>query len=250
MFLLGVFRRIKRAIRKKFLLLINSRFRKHLIGLGKIRGKQVLLLDELSKLLLEEKNIPPLFIWDIVITEENLRESALRLFLNHPELSFGQIYEAAVNVPLNEQDADYLQNALWIKLVELGLSPQDLMDMTMEWPQFFQKKALEDLTEKIKSNKIRKDCAKRILKTLMEDVSHLREPLCKLYLTLDPSSRELQELLDAKWLYSMPVLGTDIEKRARNVHKHEKAKKRYEEKIRKRIDNIFKKIAKTKKGPG
>ena len=236
-FFLKIFREIKRVILKKILMLTNPRLRKKLFGLSRARKKQKLLV-ELSAVI-EGKAVPKTLWYVVSTTQGNLQEKALNLFLGHPDLSLDDVYDAAEDVSLNEKK---IHDTLWNKTTEIGLMPEDLFYITTEGPEIFRERAWNTLTERIKTGQIRKNRARKILTMVMDEIPKLRIPIWRLLKTLDPTSEELKKILDAKWMYTMPGLATEIEQRIRKIYQREKIKDRSNKRMEKRIKKIIGKI--------
>ena len=236
-FFLKIFRKIKRKILKKILFLINPRIRKRLMAIGRLRKKQKLLI-ELSAVI--EGRTAPKTLWRVVsITQGDLQKKVLNLFLEHPDLSLDDIFDAAENV---SPDDEKTQDVLWNKATEMGLTPEDLLDISAERQNIFQKRAWNAFTEMIKRGQIRKNRARKILTMVMDEIPKLRIPIWRLLKTLDPTSEELKKILDAKWMYTMPGLATEIEQRIRKIYQREKIKDRSNKRMEKRIKKIIGKI--------
>jgi hypothetical protein len=238
-FFLKIFRKIKRIIRRKILIITNPR------PLLRKRLKNRQLIDELSGLMVGEKRTPPRLIWKVVIAEKSLSPTALQVFLNYPELSLNDIFDAAEDIPadLPQPKKEELENILRRKAKEIGLMAEDYFDIITEGLGNFREWAWNELGEEIKNGKTRKDRAKRILKRLMDEVPELRVPACELFMGLEPTSDELKKILDLPWMKFLPNFAGKIEIMIRKIHKREKAKKKFETAMEKRIIEILRKIS-------
>lgn len=247
-FFLKIFRKIKRVIRKKILMLINPQIRKKLMAFGNIRKRRK-LVDELSRLIIKEEKgekITPRLIWKVMIGEKSLSQTGLQVFLNYPELPLNDVFDAAENIPseLPEPEKENLENILWDKAKEMGLMTEDLFEIIISGPLAFREKARNEIEERIKNDNIRKKRAKSILKRLMDEVPELRIPMCELFMELKPSSDELKKLLDSRWMNFLPNLARKIETMIRTTYEKEKAEKKIETAMEKKITNILEKISK------
>lgn len=238
--LLKIFRRIKKGILKKILMLINPRIRKKMLAIGRLR-KKLALINQLDILI--KKGITPQMLWYLYkeAKDESVRQKAFQFFLSHPNLSFEDIYEAADSVSKDEKD---LINALWQKVLGFGMLPEDLVEIIRNGPQVFQDFAKQELFSKIKEGRLKNNNAKNILANLMDQVPYLRMQTWCLYKKLKPNSAELQKRLDSKWLYSMPELTADIQETLRDILMKEKDEDKKNKKLFKKIRKIIGQIEK------
>lgn len=238
-FFLKIFKKIKRIIQRKILIITNPR------PLLRKRLEKRQLIDELSGSIVREKRIPPRFIWKVMIAEKSLREPALQVFLNFSELSLDDIFNAAENIPIEfpQSEKDELENILWAKAKEMGLMAEDLVEIIIG-ELLFREKALKELEERIKNSNIRKNRAKEFLKRLIDEIPELRIPMCELIMKkLEPSTTELKKLLDSPWMKYLPLLAQKIETMARKTYEKEKAEKKFEAGVEKKIENWLKRIS-------
>lgn len=234
-FFLKIFRKIGGIIWKKILILINPLIKKRLIkGLNR-------LITEGEK----GKKIPPRLIWKVISTVKSLRQTGLRMFLTHSKLSLEDIFSAAENIPgdLSDEKKEELLNILWGKADEMVLLTEDLYEIIINGPLPFRGKAQDELEKRITNGDIREERAKKILEQLIDKVPGVRIRFSGLFMELNPSSDELKKLLNKPWMYSLPILSGKIQAKIRILFEEEKAEKKFEAGVEKKIENWLKKIS-------
>lgn len=240
------FRKIGRWFKKKFLMLISQRFRNKLMTLGKATKK--LRLTKEVKTLIEIKvlknEIAPKTLWFIYRTaiQKDVQQKALEFFLGHFHLSIDDIFDAAENVSLGENE---LLLTLWNKSLEIGVSDERLSDVIKSGPEIFQDLACNELLDRIKEkNKIRKSRAIEILIDITNRVPNRRISFWRIIETLEPPLADVQKLLDSDWVDSMPTLRKEIEQFARKIDKKERDENQRREKTTRNVMKIFNQLQK------
>lgn len=192
------------------------------------------LKDEFEKLW-RKTNKKDLKYLILCAKEKSIQKRAWEEFKKHKDITLDDIYEL-MEGPI------FLEKELWKIFIELGATPEDLLDI-IKYEDRFQKRAWEDLCSRMKKGIIKKARSKRILMEIIELRPSFREKTWKLLKKLKPSEKKLREILDMEFTYSAPDLVADIEKFIRK-----RAKKNYGLKTAHRIEETLRQIKELKKG--
>lgn len=199
-----------------------------------ISQQQNHLEDEFKKLWQKanKKNLKYLIL---CAKEKSIQKRAWEEFKNHKDITLDDIYELMGG-------PRFLEKELWKMFIELGATPEDLLDV-IKYEECFQERAWEDLYSRMKKGVIKKARSRRILMEIIELKPSFREKAWKLLKKLNPSEKKLRKILDMEFAYSAPGLTADIERFIRK-----RVKKNHGLKTAHKIEETLKQINELKKG--
>ena len=167
--------------------------------------------------------------------EKSIQKRAWGKFKKDKDITLDDIYELM-------EGPSFLEKELWKMFLELGATPEDLLDV-IKYEDRFQEHAWKDLYGRMKKGVIKKARSRRILMGIIESKPSLREKAWKLLKKLEPSEKKLREILDMEFTYSAPGLTADIERLIRK-----QAKKNHGLKTAHKIEETLKQINELNKG--
>jgi len=190
--------------------------------------------DEFEKLW-QKTNKKDLKYLILCAKEKSIQKRAWEEFKKHKDITLDDTYELM-------EGPRFLEKELWKMFIELGATPEDLLDV-IKHEDGFQEHAWEDLCSRMKKGAIKKARSRRILIEVIELKPSFREKAWKLLKKLNPSEKKLREILDMEFTYSSPSLTADIEKFIRK-----RIKKNHGLKTAHRIEETLRQINELEKG--
>ena len=176
----------------------------------------------------------------VLYSEEiSIQKQAWEIFKTKDDVGLDDVYELTTG-------PGFIEKELWQMFLDLGATPEDLLDV-LKHENRFQKQAWKELKTRMKSGAIKKARSKRILIEIVELIKDLRKEAWKLLKRLNPSEKKLQEILDMPFGYSEPELIHSIETFIRKK-KINRTKKDHGLKIAHGIETLFEEIQELKKG--
>lgn len=151
-------------------------------GLERLKRALEKLWQRLIKREPTKENLLYIF-WNM--NDESLRAKVWQELSKREDLEFSDLYDGLEKI--NDRD---FEDKIWQKLLELGLTPDDLLCL-IRFKEKFRKRAWEEFQNRLKKNTIRKHRAKAILTQIIEFVEELRTPAWKELKKLDPSYEEV-----------------------------------------------------------
>lgn len=170
------------------------------------------------------------------LREISIQKQAWKVFKTRDDVTLDDMYELMYG-------PGFIGKELWRIFLELGATPEDLLDV-IKYENQFREQAWKELRSRMKSDAIKKVRSRRILMEIIKLVKDLRCEAWKLLRKLDPSEEKLLEILDMSFGYSEPKLMHQIQVFIRK----RKIGKNHGLKIAHKMEALFEEIKELEKG--